>query len=235
MQKRRPVMLVVLDGWGWREETADNAVAPGQHAGVRPAMGDRAARLSAHLTAAMSACRRADGQFRGGAPQHRRRPRGDAGPAAHRRRDRTGEITKAPALIDLIDSAQAERRHLPSHRPRLARRRAFAPGSRRGAGENPRRCRRADRGARHHRRPRHAAAIGRRRSRAIRRRAAEVGPDRDRDRPLLRDGPRQALGARGQGLQRHRRGRRPALSRCRRPPSPTPTPNSSSTNSSCRP
>ncbi len=26
MQQRRPVMLVVLDGWGWREEVADNAV-----------------------------------------------------------------------------------------------------------------------------------------------------------------------------------------------------------------
>jgi 2,3-bisphosphoglycerate-independent phosphoglycerate mutase len=26
MQRRRPVMLVVLDGWGWREEVADNAV-----------------------------------------------------------------------------------------------------------------------------------------------------------------------------------------------------------------
>ncbi len=26
MQKRRPVMLVILDGWGWREEAADNAV-----------------------------------------------------------------------------------------------------------------------------------------------------------------------------------------------------------------
>jgi len=26
MQKHRPVMLVVLDGWGWREEIADNAV-----------------------------------------------------------------------------------------------------------------------------------------------------------------------------------------------------------------
>ena len=25
-QQRRPVMLAVLDGWGWREETADNAV-----------------------------------------------------------------------------------------------------------------------------------------------------------------------------------------------------------------
>lgn len=26
MQKRRPVMLLVLDGWGWREEIADNAI-----------------------------------------------------------------------------------------------------------------------------------------------------------------------------------------------------------------
>ena len=26
MQKRRPVMLVILDGWGWREEAADNAI-----------------------------------------------------------------------------------------------------------------------------------------------------------------------------------------------------------------
>src|SRR3569832_1278777 len=26
MQKRRPVMLVVLDGWGWREDSANNAV-----------------------------------------------------------------------------------------------------------------------------------------------------------------------------------------------------------------
>jgi 2,3-bisphosphoglycerate-independent phosphoglycerate mutase len=26
MQRRRPVMLMILDGWGWREEAADNAV-----------------------------------------------------------------------------------------------------------------------------------------------------------------------------------------------------------------
>ena len=26
MQKRRPVMLVVLDGWGWRDDAADNAI-----------------------------------------------------------------------------------------------------------------------------------------------------------------------------------------------------------------
>src|SRR4029453_7327577 len=26
MQDRRPVMLMILDGWGWREDPADNAV-----------------------------------------------------------------------------------------------------------------------------------------------------------------------------------------------------------------
>src|SRR5919205_3585314 len=26
MQPRRPVMLVILDGWGWRDDPADNAV-----------------------------------------------------------------------------------------------------------------------------------------------------------------------------------------------------------------
>src|SRR5689334_9919164 len=26
MQQRRPVMLAILDGWGWREDPADNAV-----------------------------------------------------------------------------------------------------------------------------------------------------------------------------------------------------------------
>ena len=30
MQKHRPVMLVVLDGWGWREDLADNAVRQAQ-------------------------------------------------------------------------------------------------------------------------------------------------------------------------------------------------------------
>ena len=40
--------------------------------------------------------------------------------------------------------------------------------------------------------------------RAPERRAAAVGADRHGVRPLLRDGPRQALGARRQGLQRHR-------------------------------
>ena len=84
----------------------------------------------------------------------------------------SGEIERAPALADLIARLQAERRHLPPIGPGVARRRAFAPGPRRGAGEDPRRRRRADRRACLHRRPRHAAAIGRRRYRAPRRGAA---------------------------------------------------------------
>ena len=30
MQQRRPVMLVILDGFGWREDAADNAVLQAQ-------------------------------------------------------------------------------------------------------------------------------------------------------------------------------------------------------------
>ena len=52
MQERRPVMLVILDGWGWREERADNAIrqaatpsfdrlwARGPHALLRTSGGD---------------------------------------------------------------------------------------------------------------------------------------------------------------------------------------------------
>ncbi len=46
MQKRRPVMLVVLDGWGWREERRRQRRPPGQDADLRPAVGHRPARAS---------------------------------------------------------------------------------------------------------------------------------------------------------------------------------------------
>ena len=58
MQKRRPVMLVVLDGWGWRDEAADNAVRQAQHAHLRPAVGQLPARASCARRARTSACRR---------------------------------------------------------------------------------------------------------------------------------------------------------------------------------
>ena len=110
--------------------------------------------------------------------------------------------------------AEGERRHLPSDRPGIAGRRAFAPGPRRGAGQNPARA-----GV-----PTvvHAFTDGRDtppQSAATiltpDRGAAEIRCDRHRVRPLLRDGPRQALGPRRQGLQRHGRRRRSALSDAR--------------------
>ena len=78
----------------------------------------------------------------------------------------SGEIARAPALVDLIAQAQGKRRHLSPHRPGLARRRAFAPGPCGGAGEDRRRRRRAGPGSRPDRRPRYAAAVRRRRPQA---------------------------------------------------------------------
>ena len=101
----RPVMLVMLDGWGWREDAADNAVRQASTPEFRPALGRRPARLPAHLGPRCRAAAGADGQFRGRPPQYRRRPGGDAGPAAHRpRRSRTARIGRAPALTGLIET-----------------------------------------------------------------------------------------------------------------------------------
>ena len=42
MQRFRPVMLLILDGWGWREEVADNAVRQAQTPNFRtPDIGSR--------------------------------------------------------------------------------------------------------------------------------------------------------------------------------------------------
>ena len=47
MPERRPVMLVILDGWGWRENPTDNALRQAH----TPALtsGARARMVSAHL------------------------------------------------------------------------------------------------------------------------------------------------------------------------------------------
>ena len=66
--------------------TADNAIATAQDAGLAPADGALAACSAAGERALCRAARRADGQFRGRPHQYRRRPRRHAGSAAHRRR-----------------------------------------------------------------------------------------------------------------------------------------------------
>ena len=159
MQQRRPVMLVILDGWGWRDEVADNAIRQ-----AKTPTFDRMWQSLPHgfLRTSGKDVGLPDGQMGNSEVGHlnigagrvvmQDLPRIGAAIAS-------GEIARAPALTDLIAKLKSERRHLPSARPGLARRRAFASGSRRGAGENPRRCRRAGAGACVHRRPRYAAAI----------------------------------------------------------------------------
>ena len=213
MQKRRPVMLVVLDGWGWREDAADNAIRQAKTPTFDRlwATGPRAFLRTSGRDVGLPPGQMGNSEvghlnIGAGRVVMQDLPRiGDA--------IASGEIKKAPALIGLIAGAEEKRRHLPPDRAGLAGRRAFASGPCRGAGENPDRRRRSGARACHHRRPRYAAAIGRRRSQAARGRAPGLGAGRDRGRPLLRDGPRQALGARRQGLRGDGRGRGAALCR----------------------
>ena len=200
MQKRRPVMLAILDGWGWREEPADNAVRQARTPNFDRLWSTCPHAFLQHVRAGRRPAGRPDGQFRGRPSQHRRRPRRDAGPAAHQRRDRQRRDQAPPALRDLIAALKQSGGtcHLMglvspggvhSHQDHAVALAKFSPT----AGvptvvhaftdgrDTP---------------PRSAADDLER----LQRRAAAVGADRHRVRPLLRDGPRQALGARRQGL-----------------------------------
>ncbi|MFL6822677.1 MAG: 2,3-bisphosphoglycerate-independent phosphoglycerate mutase [Xanthobacteraceae bacterium] len=104
MQKRRPVMLVVLDGWGWREEAADNAVRQ-----ARTPTFDRlwASCPHAFLRTSGKDVGLPEGQMGNSEVGHlnigagrlvvQDLPRIDAAIAS-------GEIERAPALISLIES-----------------------------------------------------------------------------------------------------------------------------------
>ena len=107
MQKRRPVMLVVLDGWGWREEAADNAVRQ-----ARTPTFDRlwAAGPRAFLRTSGRDVGLPDGQMGNSEVGHltigagrvvmQDLPRiGDA--------TASGEIARAPALVELIGKLKA--------------------------------------------------------------------------------------------------------------------------------
>ena len=160
MQERRPVMLAILDGWGWREDPADNAVRQANTPNF-----DRlwAACPHALLKTSGRDVGLPDGQMGNSEVGHLNIGAGRVVMQDLPRIDNaiaTGSITSRRRFATLIAGAEAERRHLPSHGPGLARRGAFASGPRRGAGRYPRRRRRAVGRARLHRWARHAAAIG---------------------------------------------------------------------------
>ena len=132
----RPVMLVILDGFGWREETADNA--------VRQARTPNFTRLwatcpHAFLRTSGLDVGLPDGQMGNSEVGHMNI---GAGRVVMQDLPRIGQavadgsIARAPALLELIAALQAQRRHLPPDGAGLAGRRAFAPGPRRRAGRH---------------------------------------------------------------------------------------------------
>jgi 2,3-bisphosphoglycerate-independent phosphoglycerate mutase len=107
MQRRRPVMLVILDGWGWREETADNAIRQ-----AKTPTFDRLWQNGPHgfLRTSGKDVGLPDGQMGNSEVGHlnigagrvvmQDLPRIDAAIA-------NGEIARAPALTDLIKKLKA--------------------------------------------------------------------------------------------------------------------------------
>ena len=172
--------------------------SPSPHARVRPSLGRMPARLPAHIWRRCRPAGWADGQFRGRPPEHRRRPRGDAGPAAHRPRH-CRWLDRHAARPDRPDrEAQGLGRHLPPDGAALPGRRACASGPCGGAGAHPLGRRHQGRHPCADRRPRHRPQGGARLPCPLRGRhrpPARRG-HRHRHRPVLRDGPRQSLGTR---------------------------------------
>ena len=148
-----------------------------------------------------------------------------------------GSFFENEALLAACDARPPQPARPPAPaRPRLRRRRPLRLGAHRGddrarlPGGRPRR-----RLPRLHRRPRHAAPRRPRVPRRARALAAPGGPRRHRQRPLLRDGPRHALGADQARLRRDRP--RPGPARGELPPrrSTPPTSARRPTSSSSRP
>ena len=100
MSAPRPALLCILDGWGWRPDTADNAIAAAQHAQLHAAAGGMPACAAGDLGPRGGPAQGPDGQFRSRPHEYRRRPRGGPGSAAHRCRDRRRHRWRArPALL----------------------------------------------------------------------------------------------------------------------------------------
>jgi 2,3-bisphosphoglycerate-independent phosphoglycerate mutase len=107
MQQRRPVMLVIMDGWGWRDDPADNAVRQ-----AKTPTFDRLWQAGPHgfLHTSGKDVGLPDGQMGNSEVGHlnigagrvvmQDLPRIGAAVA-------TGEIARAPALLDLIETLKA--------------------------------------------------------------------------------------------------------------------------------
>ena len=233
MQQRRPVMLVILDGWGWREDPADNAIRQ-----AKTPTFDRLWQSGPHgfLRTSGKDVGLPDGQMGNSEVGHlnigagrvvmQDLPRIGAAIAS-------GEIAHAPALVDFIAKLKASGGtcHLlglvspggvHSHQDHAV---ALAKilSRRRRAGSRPR----VDR------RPRYAAAIRRRGHQALARRAAAGGQDRKPCAAAI--SPWTATSAGTASRRPITPSSKPMLRAfpMHRPSSPMPMPTRNSTSSSC--
>ena len=197
---RSRVVLVVLDGWGYRRRARGQRHRAGLHAGLAPALGFVPADPAGRQRPRRRACPK--GQMGNSEVGHLNLGAGRVVPQDLVRISQSiqsGEFYQLPPLVELCTQLRADRRHPPPRRAARAGRRARAgppPARLRGAG-------RAAAGAGHRhprvsRRPR-LRAHARRRGRpdAAARHAADRGASgrhRLAHRPLLRHGPRPALG-----------------------------------------
>ena len=159
MQKRRPVMLMILDGWGWREDAADNAVRQARTP-VFDALWAGCPHALLHTSGKDVGL--PDGQMGNSEVGHLNI---GAGRVVMQDLPRitdaiaSGEVERAPAMVDLIARLRKSGR-LPPDGAGVGRRRSFASGSGRRAGADPGAGRHSGRRPRLHRRSRHRAARG---------------------------------------------------------------------------
>jgi 2,3-bisphosphoglycerate-independent phosphoglycerate mutase len=191
-QSIRPVMLVILDGFGWREETADNAVRQAKKPNF-----DRLWQSCPHAFLHTSGhdVGLPDGQMGNSEVGHLNIGAGRVVMQELPRISQAvadGSLARAPALVELIAKLKASKGtcHLLG---------LMSPGG-------------------VHSHQEHAVALARilheagvttvvhalTDGRDTPPRSAGRRADRHRLRPLLRNGSRQALGSRRQGLRRHR-------------------------------
>ena len=177
------VALVILDGWGCAPPGPGQRGRARRHAGLRPALG----RVPAHDARGLGRGRRPaagpDGKQRGRPPDDRLRPAALSGPDARQQGDRRRLVLREPGAARRVRARQPRAPARASSRTAASIRTSTT--CRRCSASRPRR-----RGST--RSPTGATSRRRRRSHDLARAAA--GPDRDRRRPLLGDGPRQAAG-----------------------------------------
>ena len=140
----RPIALVVLDGFGLAPDGPGQRRGAGAHAGLRRALGALPAHHADRIGARGRAARGPDGQLRGRAPQHRRRPHRRPGSGARRRRGRRRLAGAQSRASGGLRGGARRPRRAARGRARLRRRRALArrpPARDRGARRSPPACR----------------------------------------------------------------------------------------------